>query len=124
MGLADRVRFLGEIPPDEVRAVMRFCDVFVFPSVYEAMPLALVEAMAAGMPIVASDIPANREVLSDTGILTPPDSYGLARAAKRLLEDPNLANEMGRKAAQRAKLFSLDNMVDHYADLLASEMAA
>ena len=79
MGLADRVHFLGEVTPEEVRAVMNVCDLFMFPSVYEAMRMALIEAMAAGMPIVASDIPANREVLQNTGYLCPRSSRLVAR---------------------------------------------
>ena len=54
MGLADRVRFLGEVAHEEVCAIMSECDLFMFPSAYEAMPMALLEAMAAGMAIVAA----------------------------------------------------------------------
>jgi glycosyltransferase involved in cell wall biosynthesis len=121
MGLADRVCFLGEIEPEEVRAVMNVCDLFMFPSVFEALGIALIEAMAAGMPIVASDIPACREVLQNTGILVSPTPQELSRAAKRLLADTSYAKEMGRRAAERAKKFSLDAMVDGYESLFLSQ---
>jgi glycosyltransferase involved in cell wall biosynthesis/SAM-dependent methyltransferase len=121
MGLVDRVCFLGEITPEEVRAVMNVCDLFMFPSVFEALGLALIEAMAAGMPIVASDIPACREVLQDTGILVSPTPQELSQAAKRLLADSTYAKEMGRKAAERAKNFSVDAMVDGYESLFLSQ---
>ncbi|MDR3678143.1 MAG: glycosyltransferase family 4 protein [Acidobacteriota bacterium] len=124
MGLADRVCFLGEIAPEEVRAVMNACDLFMFPSFYEALGMALLEAMAAGMPIVASDIPACREVLQDTGILVSPTPEELSRAAKGLLADTSYAKEMGRKAAERAKEFSVDAMVDGYEHLINIEMGA
>jgi len=118
MGLADRIRFLGEIPHPEVGALMSACDLFLFPSSYEAMPMALLEAMAAGMAIVASDIPANREVLEDAGILVPLVPHGLSRAVQELLSDPRYAREFGRKAARRANKFSVEAMVDGYERLL------
>jgi len=121
MVLADRVCFLGEIAPEEVRAVMNVCDLFMFPSLYEALGMALIEAMAAGMPIVASDIPAHREVLQNTGILVSPTAQELSRAAKRLLADTSYAKEMGRRAAERAKKFSVDAMVDGYESLFLSQ---
>ena len=124
MGLADRVCFLGEITPENVRAVMNACDLFMFPSVFEALGLALIEAMAAGMAIVASDIPACREVLQNTGILVSPTPQELSRAANRILADTCYAKEMGRKAAERAKEFSLDAMVDGYERLIIFAMGA
>lgn len=71
LGLSERIHFMGELAPEEVRGVMYACDLFMFPSLFEAMPMALLEAMSAGMPIIASDIPANRELLQDCGILLP-----------------------------------------------------
>ena len=124
LGLAGRVHFLGEVTPEEVRAVMNVCDLFMFPSVYEAMPMALMEAMAAGMPIVASDIPANREVLQNTGVIVPANPQDLSHAAKGLLADAHYAKAMGRKAAERARQFSIDAMVDGYERLIVPEMGA
>src|SRR5271169_6758975 len=118
MGLADRVCFLGEIDHADVRAVMSACDLFMFPSAYEAMPMALLEAMAAGMAIVASDIPANREVLQDAGILVPPDPQEFSHAAQRLLSDTCYARELARKAAGRARRFTVDAMVSGYENAL------
>jgi glycosyltransferase involved in cell wall biosynthesis len=119
-GLTNRVQFLGEITPEEVRAIMHECDLFMFPSVYEAMPMALLEAMAAGMPIIASDIPANREALQDAGILIPPQPSELAQAARTLLADRPCAYELGKKAAERARQFTVDAMTDGYERLLQS----
>jgi len=120
LGLAGRVTFLGEIAPEEVRAIMHVCDLFMFPSVYEGMPIALIEAMAAGMPIVASDIPASRELLQDCGILLPADPQQFARAAARLLEKKNEASALGERAARRARQFTVDAMADAYESLFSS----
>lgn len=118
MKLEDRVTFLGEISPSEVCAVMGACDLFLFPSLYEAMPMALLEAMASGMAVVASDIPANRELLQDTGILSALDAEAFTKAASRLLADRPYALEFGGKAAARAAQFTVNSMADNYEQLL------
>jgi glycosyltransferase involved in cell wall biosynthesis len=118
MKLQDRVTFLGEISPKDVRAVMRSCDLFMFPSIYEAMPMALLEAMATGMPIVASDIPANRELLQDTGLLGSLDPELFASAATSLFDNPTYASELGRQACLRASQFTVTAMADGYERIL------
>lgn len=122
MGIANRVHFLGELAHEEVCAVMSACDLFMFPSAYEAMPMALLEAMAAGMAIVASDIPANREVLRDAGVLVSANPLNLSSAARNLLTNLPYATEVKRKAAERARDFSVDAMVDGYEGLLVPEL--
>ena len=118
MELQNRVTFLGEIGPKEVRAAMRSCDLFMFPSLYEAMPMALLEAMAAGMPIVASDIPANRELLQNTGVLRKLDPQEFASAAMNLFADRRYASELGKQAAERASQFTVAAMADSYERIL------
>jgi glycosyltransferase involved in cell wall biosynthesis len=120
MKLTDRVTFVGEVPPEDVRAIMNCCDLFLFPSLWEAMPMALLEAMAAGMPIVASNIPANCEALQDTGVLVPPEPTQLVAAITELLNNPAAAAELGRKAAVRAHHFTVDSMVDGYERLFTA----
>ena len=119
-GLSERIHFMGELPPDEVRGVMRACDLFMFPSLFEAMPMALLEAMAAGMPIIASDIPANRELLQDCGVLLPPDPAQFASAAIRLLADRTMAASLGERATRRATQFTVDAMAIGYEQLFAA----
>jgi glycosyltransferase involved in cell wall biosynthesis len=118
LDIRERVTFLGEIGPLEVRKVMRSCDLFMFPSIHEAMPMALLEAMATGMPIVASDIPANRELLGGTGLLRQIDAEQFADAATSLLADNQFAAELGRKAAARASEFTVTAMADGYERVL------
>jgi glycosyltransferase involved in cell wall biosynthesis len=119
-GLGERIHLMGEIASDEVRRVMHACDLFMFPSLSEAMPMALLEAMAAGMPIIASDIPANRELLQDCGVLLPPDPAQFASAAIRLLEDRTMAAGLGERATRRATQFTVDAMANGYEQLFAS----
>lgn len=118
LDLQNRVRFLGEISPALVHEVMLSCDLLLFPSLYEAMPMALLEAMASGMPIIASDIPANRELLQESGLLLPPDPDQFANAAASLFAEPMRAKELGKKAARRAAQFTVAAMADGYERIL------
>ncbi|KRE97106.1 hypothetical protein ASG89_30085 [Paenibacillus sp. Soil766] len=117
---SDRIHFLGEIKPQEVVNYLKLADVFVFPSLFEAMGLALVEAMNAGLPIVATDLPATREVLGcefidSAGILVGSgDVKGFADATRMLLNNKELADGQAAIAKQRAKRYSVDNMADAY----------
>ncbi len=114
LGLADRVLFLGL--REDVARLLRIVDVFIMPSKYEGTSLALLEAMAAGRPIVATDIPGNRKPLIDgaAALLVPPDdANALARAIHRLLDDQRLARTLGDKARQTAqKRYSVESAVN------------
>ena len=102
------VRFIGRVPEEELPRYYHTCDVFCAPSLgYESFGMVLVEAMAAGKPVVASAIPGYTEVVKSgaEGLLVPPgDSQALARAIIHLLNNPQLREwmgEMGRKKAAR-----------------------
>jgi glycosyltransferase involved in cell wall biosynthesis len=119
LSIGKQVLFTGEITEPEVRSLMKCADVFVFPSLWEAMPMALVEAMSSGMAIVASDIPAHREVLGSAGLLVPPtNTSAVANAIQRLLSDPLLTEKLRAQAMDRAKCFSLEAMVEGYERLI------
>lgn len=117
--LAGKVRcnciFLGRLKPEEVPIFLKALDIFCFPSLWEGMPSALAEAMAAGLPVIASDIPPNREVLEDAGILvTPKDQDALTKEMSRLLEDANLRTELSAKSKMHAANFSIEKTVQAY----------
>jgi glycosyltransferase involved in cell wall biosynthesis len=116
LGIADSVHFAGT--RDDVPAVLAALDCFVFPSHYEGLPGALLEAMAAGRPIVATDIEGSDELLVDgeCGLLVPPHApSGLADALVRVLTDRPLADRLGTAARERAfDRFSLPSMVDAF----------
>jgi len=102
LGLSEDIRFLGY--RRDVPAVLAASDLFVLPSLWEGLPLALLEAMSAGLPVVATSVGGNAEVLEEgkSGLLVPPrNETALARAMSRLLENPLQGQAMGRMARRR-----------------------
>jgi glycosyltransferase involved in cell wall biosynthesis len=100
-GLRERVRFLGHRP--DVPDVLAAGDVFVFPSLYEGLGGAVIEAMAMGLPIVASALPALREVVGDgdNAVLVEPGApSALSSAIGNLLADPGRAADYGRRSRE------------------------
>jgi glycosyltransferase involved in cell wall biosynthesis len=119
LGLNSRVSFLGF--RDDVPRLLAAFDIFVLPSLWEGLPVALIEAMAAGKPIVATDVDGNCEVIGrdEAGLAVESrDPGGLARALIQLIDDPGLRDRMGRKGQKRADdLFSLKVMIANYQEL-------
>lgn len=100
LGVDDRCFFAGAVPAEELRRLYGICDVFVLPSLWESQGLSILEAMAAGKPVVASDIgPMRENVPADAGILVPPgDRFAIADAIAELLRDRGRGEAMGRRA--------------------------
>ena len=110
-GVADRVRITGFRPHRDIPAVLRHADVFCLPSRYEELGSALLEAMQAGLPIVASDTGGIPEALGSAGRLVPPgDPAAIARAVDRLLADRAEATRLARLARERAHRFNWDRL--------------
>ena len=126
LGIGAHVTFLGE--RRDVPALLAESDVFVLPSRSEACPNGVLEAMAAGLPIVASRVGGIPElVVADaTGILVEPDHPdALATAVVNVLEHPERARALGTAARVRAeRYFSFDRMVGAFEDLYLTELAA
>ena len=102
LGLADSFEFTGWLKPREVLERMRGLDVFVHYSRWEGLPNAALEAMAMGLPVVASDVPGNRDAVKEgvTGFLAR-DEAGLQDAVSRLLMDPPLRRRLGQAGRER-----------------------
>jgi len=118
-GLMDRVHFLGL--RSDVQNLLSGADIFVLPSLSEGLPLALLEAMFARRPIVATRVGEVPTALGegDAGLLVPPgDPVEFATALDRLLTNPSEAQRLGGLAAQRAAaLYNVSRMVAHYASI-------
>lgn len=108
--LTERVRLLGRLPPSEVEKLMRQSTLFVLPSVIapdgemDGLPIALIEAAAAGCPIVASAISGIPELVEsgvDGLLVDPGNSEQLARAMRSLIEHPIRARSMARRARRK-----------------------
>jgi glycosyltransferase involved in cell wall biosynthesis len=109
------VHFPGRLSPDEVRERLLRADVFVLASAWEGMPGSALEAMAVGLPVVATDVTGTNEVVvhGETGLLVPPDDpVALATALATMLTDAGLCRSLGAAARRRvAAVFSVDRLV-------------
>jgi glycosyltransferase involved in cell wall biosynthesis len=123
LGLADVVELLGE--RHDVPELMAQSDIFVLSSRAEGLPLALIEAMAAGLPVAASAVGGVPELLGPAGLTVPPgDVKALAACLARLLDDPDLRREYGDKARRRAEEeFDLPRFHRAYLDLYATQLS-
>jgi glycosyltransferase involved in cell wall biosynthesis len=121
----DRIHLPGFAPPEKWLA---WADCFVLPSRREGLSNALLEAMAAGLPCIANDIPPNREVLDDgkAGMLVPVENCDALEAAMReLVEDDGKARRFALKANERVeRCYSIRAVADRYAHLYESLLAA
>jgi glycosyltransferase involved in cell wall biosynthesis len=114
------VSFLGELPHAEVLAMMARCDLFVLPSHTEGFPNVVVEAMALGCPVVATDVGAIAEILGDGSgvVVAPSDAAGLAAALRELMTDPVRRAELADRAQARVhRRYRLQGVLRQYADL-------
>lgn len=118
LGLDSSVRFLGH--REDMGDVLAAADLFVMPSLWEGLPGALLEAMAMGLPVVASALPAFREALPpEGGILVPPgDVEALTQAVLAIAENPTRARTMGEVNLRRFEsTFTLERAVAGMAEL-------
>ena len=116
VALRARVTMLGSVPNHDLPPIESACDLFLAPSIGgESFGIVLVEAMAAGLPVVASAIPGYDEVLTDDveGLLVAPsDSGALADAARRILENPARATRLAAAGRSRAAAFDWSVVIE------------
>ena len=124
LSLSKNFMFLGR--RDDIPQILRNCDIAVLPSKAEGLPNAVLEYMCAGLPVVASAVGGNAEIVRDgvTGLLVPAqDSAALANALLKLLRDPSLAQRLAKGSHEFViKNFSFERLVrevdEMYTDLL------
>jgi glycosyltransferase involved in cell wall biosynthesis len=119
--LAGSVRFAGAQPADAIAWWLRAADFAIQPSHFEAMGLAAAEAMAAGLPVIASDTGGYRDfvVHEQNGLLvTPRDVSALSQAITRLAVDAPLRAELGRRARATAEQFDEAIVLERFAHVI------
>lgn len=120
--VADRVTFTGEMPSSKVDEYLAASDIFAFPSSFEGLPNAVMEGMAAGLPVVASDIPPHRELIreGEQGYIVR-DPGEMARAVRELAGDEGLRRRMGAKGKSFIKqTMSIETVANAYLDVYRS----
>lgn len=115
VGVADRVVFVGSVPQSKVELYLKACDVFVLNTRYEGLSHTILECMDAGIPVVATAVGGNMELVEDgvNGFLVPVDGRKeIVTAVSRLLADPELRETFVQKSRERVKDSSWDRLVD------------
>jgi glycosyltransferase-like protein len=127
LGVTDDIRVLGPQSPSAIEALFRAADVFAFPSVKEGFGLAALEALAAELPLVASDIDVFRSFLTDgeSALLTPAgDGEALGRALLRVAREPELAGRLRAGGRPVAAAFSWDASAESHEHAYRSFLTA
>ncbi|NMB90815.1 MAG: glycosyltransferase family 4 protein, partial [Chloroflexi bacterium] len=113
LGLEEWVQFTGFVEEEDLPALYNGADLFVFPSLYEGFGLPPLEAMACGVPVVTSNVSSLPEVVGDAALLVDPyQEEQIYTAMRRVLEDPQLAEDLRHKGLQRAARFTWQRMAE------------
>lgn len=128
-GVNQIIDFVGVRPPEQIPQWMIRSDLLVLPSLSEGTPNVVLEAMASGLPVVASDLPGIREVVidSETGLLVKPqDTFDLAEKLTRLIQNKDLRQQMGKKGRQAIIEMGLswDRVAGRYREVYQKTCAA
>ena len=107
LGIAERVTFTGQVPFDEIPAYLKAADMFGFASVTETQGLVTIEAMAAGLPVVAVDGSGSHDIVDNgkDGFLVDNDPNALASAINKMLSNPQQMKQFSVKALKKARTF-------------------
>jgi glycosyltransferase involved in cell wall biosynthesis len=100
-GFEDRFIFLGQVDKNELVKLYQNATLFIFPSYHEGLPTVLLEAMSCGLPVIATDVRGNRDLIShgENGLLVPPKNpKKMAETIITLLEDEKLMKQLGKNA--------------------------
>ncbi|KAA3646292.1 MAG: glycosyltransferase family 1 protein [Chloroflexi bacterium] len=122
LGIAERVDFAGWRGKSDLPVCYQDANLYVYPSRHEGMPNVVLEAMASGLPVVASRIAGNEELVipDETGLLVPPDDVdALTDALRQLIPDAQRRQQMGQAARQRVEEhYTWRSVAEQYLELL------
>jgi glycosyltransferase involved in cell wall biosynthesis len=119
LNIATRVHFAGELPREQVRDLMAAADIYLMPSLFEGLSLALIEAMGAGLPIVASRVTAMEQaVMSPSGpvavLVDPNSAQELKAAIEQIISNETFARELSDRAREHSKQFDISKTAAEY----------
>ena len=129
LGIADRVQFTGSLPFEEIPAYLKAADIFCFASTTETQGLVTMEAMAAGLPIVAVDATGTSDAVEHgkDGLLTANNAEALATALEQVIDDPDLRHKLIEGAGKKVQWFDIriqaQRMLDVYAQAKETKLA-
>jgi len=123
LGVGERVHFAGRVPGERVHAYLRACDLFVLNSRYEGLPHVVLEALAAGLPVVATDAGGTGEVIQDGvngRLVSIGDMETFRQAVVQLLRSPNYRRKLATAGSQTLAQFSVEKMIAETAKILGA----
>lgn len=122
LGVSDLIRYVGMVPYDQLEKSYQYADIFVLTSLSEGMPSVILEAMGCGLPVLASNVGGNNEIVheGENGFLiTGDDIDDLAVKLARLVNDAQLRVAMGAKSRQYALEYDWKNIMNMYNELIS-----
>ena len=121
LGVNGRVHLLGF--RTDIAELLKSADIFLFPSVQEGLPVALMEAMSCSLPVICSAIRGNIDLIDDScGVLCgASDVEGFAKAIEKLIADPDTRKAMAQKALDRSKNYDIKIIENHMKDIYSGE---
>lgn len=120
--ISDRIMFLGRLEREKAIEIAAACDIFVFPSIYEGLPLTLLEMVNLGIPIMASGIPQNIEIIGNSGYeLSLTDLLGDIDKIKEVIDKKHIRETIKSKQSRISIEYSEPRMLKEYLKLLSGE---
>lgn len=118
LNIEQEVIFTGYVEEEDKTGIYQMASLFLFPSLYEGFGMPVIEAMAAGVPVITSNTSSLPEAAGDAAILvSPPDSAKIAKHIQEILNDDELRQSMIQKGLEQSKKFNWDTSVDKLCDI-------
>jgi len=117
LDIKDKIIFIKSVPNSEIHDYYQRADIFVLSSHYEGFCIPIIEAMAAGLPIVASNLPVIAELIGDCGLLCENTVSDFKEKINLLLNDNDLRSKLGQKARERVKMFDSEGLEKQEKDI-------